>query len=172
MEELLYTEWHLKVLISTTAVRSAEYLGGREQNYQFSCVKIVVKVLPGATGHLGPITTDFYSPPPPPALSACQGSRKNQRRTSLPAAVTRVLNQFMSGAVGLDECILFYYLSLLGQSGPECSTLIGRDPRDTLLSLVEPYYPRAKVYAITTHLKACKMSLCGAFCCFRCVVMK
>ena len=31
-------------------------------NYQFSCVKIVVKVLPRATGHLSPITTDFYSP--------------------------------------------------------------------------------------------------------------
>ena len=108
-------------------------------------------MLPEATGHLGPITTDFYPPlsPPPPALSACQGSRKNQRRTSLPAAVTRVLNQFMSGAVGLDECILFYYLSLLGQSGPECSTLIGRDPRDPLLSLVEVY---AILTAITTHL--------------------
>ena len=73
IEELLYTEWHFKLLISTTAVRSAEYLGGREQNYQFSCVKIVVKVLPQATGHLGPITTDFYSPAPP------QGSLKNLR---------------------------------------------------------------------------------------------
>ena len=28
MEELLYSEWHFKVLISTTAVRSAEYVGG------------------------------------------------------------------------------------------------------------------------------------------------
>ena len=65
MEELLYSEWHLKVLISTTAVRSAEYLDGGEQNDQFSCVKIVVKVLPQATGHLGPITTDFYSLAPP-----------------------------------------------------------------------------------------------------------
>ena len=77
MEELLYTEWHFKLLISTTAVRSAEYLGGREQNYQFSCVKIVVKVLPEATGHLGPITTDFYSQSRPATntpLPACQGS--------------------------------------------------------------------------------------------------
>ena len=80
MEELLYTEWHFKLLISTTAVRSAEYLGGREQNYQFSCVKIVVKVGPQATGHLGPITTDFYSPAPPATLLAgCQGSLKNLR---------------------------------------------------------------------------------------------
>ena len=39
---------------------------------------------------------------------------------------------------------------------PEWSTLIGRDPRDTLLSLVEPY------------LKAYKM---GAFCAFRCASM-
>ena len=67
--------------------------------------------------------------------------------------MTRVLNQFMSGAVGLDECILFYYLSLLAQSAPECSTLIGPGPPDTLLSLVEPYYDGAKVYVITTHLK-------------------
>ena len=82
MEELLYTEWHFKLLISTTAVRSAEYLGGREQNYQFSCVKIVVKVLPEATGHLGPITTDFYSQSRPTTntpLPACQGSEKNLR---------------------------------------------------------------------------------------------
>ena len=85
MEELLYTEWHFKLLISTTAVRSAEYLGGREQNYQFSCVKIVVKVLPEATGHLGPITTDFslLSSHQPPArhsaLRACQRSKKNLR---------------------------------------------------------------------------------------------
>ena len=65
IEELLYTEWHFKLLISTTAVRSAEYVGGVEQNDQFSCVKIVVKVGPQATGHLGPITTDFYSLAPP-----------------------------------------------------------------------------------------------------------
>ena len=36
----------------------------------------------------------------------------------------------------------------------EWSTLIGPDCRDTVLSLVEPYYAGAKVYAITTHLKA------------------
>ena len=35
----------------------------------------------------------------------------------------------------------------------EWSTLIGRD---TGLLLVEPYYAGAKVYAITTHLKASK----------------
>ena len=35
---------------------------------------------------------------------------------------------------------------------------------DTLLSLVEPYYARAKVYVITTHIL-------GTFCTFRCVVM-
>ena len=83
MEELLYSEWHLKDLISTTAVRSAEYLDGGEQNDQFSCVKIVVKVLPQATGHLGPITTDFYSRSttntPLIALPACQESKKNLR---------------------------------------------------------------------------------------------
>ena len=33
------------------------------------------------------------------------------------------------------------------------SSLIGRDLRDTLLSLVELYYASAKVYAITTHRK-------------------
>ena len=47
-----------------------------KQNDQFSCVKIVVKVLPQATGHLGPITTDFYSSAP---LAGCQGSLKNLR---------------------------------------------------------------------------------------------
>ena len=90
MEGLLYTEWHFKLLISTTAVRSAEYLGGREQNYQFSCVKIVVKVLPQATGHLGPITTDFYSQSRPPTclsrireksalnISACRRDTRTQ----------------------------------------------------------------------------------------------
>ena len=36
----------------------------------------------------------------------------------------------------------------------EWSTLIGPDYRDTVLSLVEPYHAGAKVYAITTHLKA------------------
>ena len=35
----------------------------------------------------------------------------------------------------------------------EWSTLIGRDPRDTVLWLVEPYFAGAKVYAITTHDK-------------------
>ena len=39
----------------------------------------------------------------------------------------------------------------------EWSTLIGPDCRDPVLSLVEPYYPGSKVYAITTHLKALKM---------------
>ena len=39
----------------------------------------------------------------------------------------------------------------------EWSTLIGPDYRDTVLSLVEPYYAGAKVYATTTHLKASKI---------------
>ena len=43
--------------------------------------------------------------------------------------------------------------------------------RDTLLSLVELYYVGAKVYAITTHLMASKMSptrgiLCISLCCY------
>ena len=41
----------------------------------------------------------------------------------------------------------------------EWSTLIGRDCRDTVFSLVELDYADAKVYAITTHLKACKMGV-------------
>ena len=48
-------------------------------------------------------------------------------------------------------------------SAAEWSTLIGRDPPDTLFWLFELYSAGAKVYAITTHLKA--------FCAFRCVVM-
>ena len=46
----------------------------------------------------------------------------------------------------------------------EWSTLIGPDCPDTLFSLVQLWY-RAKVYVITTHLKACK------FYAFPCVVM-
>ena len=44
---------------------------------------------------------------------------------------------------------------------------------DTVLSLVELYYAGAKVYAITTHLKTCKMPPLhwGAFYAFQCVVM-
>ena len=34
----------------------------------------------------------------------------------------------------------------------EWSSLIGRDPPDTVLSLVESYYADAKVYAITTQV--------------------
>ena len=49
-----------------------------------------------------------------------------------------------------------FYISYLDQSlsrnaRSEWSTLIGPDPRDTLLYLVEPYNSGAKVYAITTH---------------------
>ena len=84
MEELLYTEWHFKLLISTTAVRSAEYLGGREQNYQFSCVKIVVKVLPWASS--GPVVISVplllilpSAPVPVSPSQLCQGSKKNLR---------------------------------------------------------------------------------------------
>ena len=36
-------------------------------------------------------------------------------------------------------------------------TLIGPDPRDSVLSLVDHYYTGAKVYAIKTHLTAYKM---------------
>ena len=39
-------------------------------------------------------------------------------------------------------------------SQAEWSTLIGPDPADTVLSLVEPYYAGTKVYAIKTQLKA------------------
>ena len=39
----------------------------------------------------------------------------------------------------------------------EWSTLIGPDCPDTLLSLADIYHPDAKVYAITTHFKACKI---------------
>ena len=53
----------------------------------------------------------------------------------------------------------------------EWSTLIGRDPRDTVLSLVEPYYDGAKVHAITTHIKASKMPPLEAFYVPFCVVM-
>ena len=43
--------------------------------------------------------------------------------------------------------------------GAESSTLIGRDPRDTGLSLVGIHnVADAKVFAITTHLKASKIS--------------
>ena len=41
----------------------------------------------------------------------------------------------------------------------EWSTLIGPDPRDPLLSLVEPSYAGTGVYAITTHLQA-YLSVC------------
>ena len=44
-------------------------------------------------------------------------------------------------------------------SPAEWSILIGRDCRDPVLSLVEPYHAGAKVYAIKTHLT------------FRCIVM-
>ena len=53
----------------------------------------------------------------------------------------------------------------------EWSTLIGRDCRDTVLSLVEPYYAGAKVYAITTQLKASKIPTTRAFYQFLCFVM-
>ena len=42
--------------------------------------------------------------------------------------------------------------------------------RDTLLSLVELYYAGAKVYAITTHFMASKMSPTG-FCALSCLFM-
>ena len=51
------------------------------------------------------------------------------------------------------------------------STLIGRDPRDTVLSLVEPYYAGAKVHAITTQLKASKIPSLEAFDAPFCAVM-
>ena len=55
---------------------------------------------------------------------------------------------------------------------PEWCTLIGPDCRDTVLSLVEPYSAGAKVYAITTHLKASKMPQTrGILLSLRCVVM-
>ena len=51
------------------------------------------------------------------------------------------------------------------------STLIGPEPPDTVLSLVELYYAGARVYAITTHLKASKMPLLATFYALWCLVV-
>ena len=59
-------------------------------------------------------------------------------------------------------------LGVVSLTPKQWNTLIGRDPPDTVFSLDEPDYASAKVYAITTHLKAHQW---GAICAFRCVVM-
>ena len=51
------------------------------------------------------------------------------------------------------------------------SALIGPEPPDTVLSLVELYYAGARVYAITTHLKASKMPLLATFYALWCLVV-
>ena len=50
-------------------------------------------------------------------------------------------------------CLLIKFYGLISLCKAEWATLIGRDCRDTVLSLVKPYYAGAKVYAITTYLK-------------------
>ena len=56
-------------------------------------------------------------------------------------------------------------------SQAEWSSLIGPDCLDRVISLVEPYYAGAKVYAITTLLKASKLLhtrsiFCLSLCCY------
>ena len=53
----------------------------------------------------------------------------------------------------------FVFLHQFLGPAPQCSTLIGRECRDTLLSLIESYCAGAKVYAITAHLTEC-LSVC------------
>ena len=50
--------------------------------------------------------------------------------------------------------------------GPEWSTLIGPDCRDSVLSLVEPYYAEGRVYAIRHAKIHFGGILCLSVCCY------
>ena len=125
MEELLYSEWHLKVLISTTAVRSAEYLDGGEQNDQFSCVKIVVKVLLRASS--GPVVISVpllliftLSPHQPPPHHPTSWLSRISEKSALNISACRRDTRTQSIHVWRwDLMSVFCFIaSLLGQTGP------------------------------------------------------
>ena len=71
-------------------------------------------------------------------------------------------NSFLTGPVCLYCVAICCSRASQGWAGPGCcygliiewSTLMSRDSPDTALSLVELYYAAAKVYAITTQVKA------------------